>query len=241
MPSPADPDADHDPGPGPVRDVDVWLLRLDDTAAGLADAHGLALPTGGSAVEWLDADERARAASLRDATDRQRWLLSHVALRLLVGRVLDRHPADVAWRREPCRRCGGPHGRPVVVDGGGLHLSLSRAGSTALVALRHGQPVGVDVERRAPAPDDALLRWVRTEAVLKSTGEGLTRDPAAVPLRDRAPGRWTSPVGGKGDGGDPPVEGIDLDLGDAALAAAAAGPALHRSALRVHLPDTAST
>jgi 4'-phosphopantetheinyl transferase len=231
--------------PAALDGVDVWLLRLDDTAAGLARAHGLTLPAGSSAAAWLDADERARAARLHDATDRHRWLLSHVATRLLVGLALDRHPADVTWRREPCRRCGGPHGRPVVVDGDDLHVSLSRSGDTALLALRRGLPVGVDVEQvttgPAATPPDDLHRWVRAEAVLKSTGDGLTRDPAAVDVGDPSRARWSGEV-----------EGLDLALAAAAgtapgtgadprLLAALAGPALHGSSLRVHLPVTAST
>jgi 4'-phosphopantetheinyl transferase len=217
-------------------DLGVWRLDLDDTAEGLARSHGLALPVGPSAGGWLDADERARAARLRDATDRHRWLLSHVGTRLLVGLALDRHPAAVAWGREPCRRCGGPHGRPVVTDGGGLHVSLSRSGGTALVALRRGLPVGVDVEQAAggpgPGPAADLRRWVRTEAVLKSTGEGLTREPSSVDVRALSPGRWAGEV-----------EGLDLevDAGAPRVLAAVAGPALHRSSLRVHLPVTGPT
>jgi 4'-phosphopantetheinyl transferase len=50
-----------------------------------------------------------------------------------------------------CDRCGGPHGRPVVVsptgrDGRTPHVSLSRKANTVAVAITFAGPVGVDIE-----------------------------------------------------------------------------------------------
>uniref|UniRef100_UPI0037DDB9BE 4'-phosphopantetheinyl transferase family protein n=1 Tax=uncultured Frigoribacterium sp. TaxID=335377 RepID=UPI0037DDB9BE len=100
----------------PSAPVSTWLVPLDDTADGVVTSLGLARPTGDPA-SWLDADERARAARLHDATDRHRWLVSHVALRLLLGASLEVHPSAVAVVREACPRCGGPHGRPELASG----------------------------------------------------------------------------------------------------------------------------
>ncbi|MCL8024876.1 hypothetical protein [Nocardioides bruguierae] len=85
-----------------------------------------------------------------------------------------------------CPHCGsGAHGRPRHPDG--RLCSLTYAPGLALLATAEdGRAVGIDVEPDdASAPDlpgiGSLADWVRLEAVLKATGEGLRRDPAAVP------------------------------------------------------------
>lgn len=102
----------------------------------------------------------------------------------------------------PCPRCGGPHGRPVVVPGLMMpHVSLAAAGPLVAVAVTDAGPVGVDVERVLRAgspgfldvalhpdedlpdgPEAAARLWVRKEAVLKAAGVGLLVDPADVLL-----------------------------------------------------------
>ena len=229
----------------PPAPVSTWLVPLDDTADGVVASLGLARPEGAPA-SWLDADERARAARLHDATDRHRWLVSHVALRLLLGASLEVHPSAVDVVREACPRCGGPHGRPELASGRPLRFSLSRSEGHALIALRRGLDVGVDLETATagtpPATDD-LACWVRTEALLKSTGEGLTRDPDAVTLRPTAPGVWSEHVDGD-DAAGPELVGPAPTVADLALpsplVAAVAGPGLDRARVRVHLPATAA-
>lgn len=102
-----------------------------------------------------------------------------------------------------CPRCGSDrHGRPHLV-GSPAGVSLSRAGDLLVVALVREGHVGVDVARvdafgfagfddvalppGAPATRGDLERarlWVRTEALLKLRGTGLTDDP-----------RWVRPGG----------------------------------------------
>jgi 4'-phosphopantetheinyl transferase len=235
----------------PPAPVSTWLVPLDDTADGVVASLGLARPEGAPA-SWLDADERARAARLHDATDRHRWLVSHVALRLLLGAALEVHPSAVSVVREACPRCGGPHGRPALGPAAGrpLRFSLSRSEGHALIALRRGLDVGVDLETAtagtpstaAPATD-GLARWVRTEALLKSTGEGLTRDPDAVTLRPTAPSVWSEHAEGD-DAAGPELVGPAPTVADLALpsplVAAVAGPGLDQARVRVHLPATAA-
>ncbi|VXA93745.1 4'-phosphopantetheinyl transferase superfamily protein [Aeromicrobium sp. 9AM] len=82
-----------------------------------------------------------------------------------------------------CRSCGSDqHGTPYVV---GLetrvHVSLSRAGDLAALAVSDAGPVGIDVERldaAAGSPD--IATWVRKESVAKATGHGLTIDPDLI-------------------------------------------------------------
>ncbi|MDK1475820.1 4'-phosphopantetheinyl transferase superfamily protein [Streptomyces sp. 549] len=147
--------------------------------------------------EGLDEQERGRWSAYVRQEDRDRYAVAHLALRGLLGSGLGVPPADVDLTREDCPMCGGPHGRPAV-RGGGVHFSLSHSGDLVLLGFAP-VPVGVDVEtvptaavarevasslhRREreeiaglPAPERpaAFARcWVRKEAYLKGTGEGL--------------------------------------------------------------------
>ncbi|GEP36595.1 hypothetical protein NPS01_02580 [Nocardioides psychrotolerans] len=92
-----------------------------------------------------------------------------------------------------CVRCASPgHGRPVPLGASdAVHLSLAYAEDVVLVAWSSA-PVGVDVERDAPgrgAGDYGDLRvWTRIEAIVKTSGEGLSREPVDLPEL------WTSPL-----------------------------------------------
>ncbi|TFD10343.1 4'-phosphopantetheinyl transferase superfamily protein [Cryobacterium sp. TMT1-66-1] len=105
-----------------------------------------------------------------------------------------------------CERCGGAHGRPRVLTPGGVHVSLSRAGRTVVVAVSQVGPIGVDLESVASVAragfDDVAFNadertalaelpvnkrdraraalWTTKEALLKLSGEGLTVDPREV-------------------------------------------------------------
>lgn len=175
--------------------------------------------TARAAAEVLDEAEQRRAGSLLRAADRQRYLASHLGLRVLLGGYLGLAPREVALVREDCPCCGAPHGRPAVA-GGTVHFSLSHSGDLAYLAFA-GVPVGVDVEEMPteaaladilpllhpaetaeltalPVADrrPALARvWARKEACLKGTGSGLAlglTDPyvGSAPTPAAVPG-WT--------------------------------------------------
>jgi 4'-phosphopantetheinyl transferase len=153
----------------------------------------------------LDDVERARYDRLRRPADRDRFLTAHALTRLVLGRMLGRHPGSLRLRAE-CRHCGGPHGKPALVSGE-LELSLTHAGDRVGVAVATA-PVGIDVEDLAATRVDAalaaqvltvddlarwtalpptrrataLLRvWTRGEAVVKALGVGLDVDPREIP------------------------------------------------------------
>ncbi len=168
---------------GPLAYPEVWLVRAA-AAAELPDVLGAA--------------ERERAAALRRPQDRAVYEASHRALRVLAAARLGLDPAALAFRRERCPGCGGPHGRPALAGHPELQFSLSHSGGLALVAFA-AVPVGVDLEA-VPAPaavhdvaaalhpqeraelgqlppaarPSAFARcWTRKEAYLKGTGEGI--------------------------------------------------------------------
>lgn len=174
--------------------VDVWVR---DTAlpAGPSD--------GGTDATPLDEHEQERHARLADSATARAYLALHLLARSQIGRLLGRSPGSLIFDRT-CPDCGRQHGRPLLVDDPGLHLSLSRAGTVVALALSRSGPVGVDVEQvsgtrfegfaevalhpaergngdpgaGAGADADATA-WVRKEAALKALGVGLRVDPAS--------------------------------------------------------------
>ena len=156
----------------------------------------------------LDGVERTRLERLRSAEDRARYVVAHALLRIMVGSHLGCPPERIALSAT-CHRCGGPHGRPRLVSRArepSLHLSLAHAGARVVAAVSTAGPVGVDVDveaatgfagfdavalaatesaavarmpsRRRPAA--RVTAWVRKEAVLKATGDGLRVPPGDV-------------------------------------------------------------
>jgi len=96
----------------------------------------------------------------------------------------------------------GEHGKPRIVGHPEVHFNLSHCREAVFCAVSH-QPVGVDVEsvreykeslidytmnvdeqaliRRAERPEVAFTRlWTQKEALLKLTGEGISRDLKTV-------------------------------------------------------------
>ncbi|MFD3725469.1 4'-phosphopantetheinyl transferase family protein [Streptomyces sp. NPDC058671] len=182
------------PAPGHVH---VWLVR--PPLAGPRAGGPAPRPSG------LSAAELRRAASFAHPADRVAYTTAHTALRHLLGGYLGRPPAALAFVREPCPGCGGPHGRPAVVQADGpppLHFSLTHTRSLLAVAVAP-RVIGVDVERLPSAETvEACARalhpgeraeleaappggrrahfarlWTRKEAYLKALGTGLSRHP----------------------------------------------------------------
>ena len=147
----------------------------------------------------LSKAERERADAFHRQRDRDTYVVCHVLLRLVLARKLDVKPEDVEFVRETCPTCGGPHGRPALVQGK-PHFSLSHSGMVGLIGVADNV-IGVDVER-TPKPEVATQTghmlhpeeaaelaalsdeerpvgfgriWTRKEAYLKALGTGLSR------------------------------------------------------------------
>jgi 4'-phosphopantetheinyl transferase len=197
-----------------AAEVYAWWAHTDD----LTDAHHA----------LLDPRERERWARHRRQEDRDRFTLGSAVVRTLVAELDGTVPSLVDLDRA-CQTCGAQHG-PVTTPGRGWRCSVSHSGSFAVaaaVASTTAGHLGVDLETTCPpdwrillpdvlAPDEVAPRheqgfltlWVRKEAVLKATGEGLSRPMSSVCLADGS---------GSGDaprvvGGAPPLQLVDLDV-----------------------------
>ena len=163
--------------------VEVALLNLDAAAGDLARFQS-----------WLDADERARAASFRFALHRDRFVARRGEVRRRLAETLGCAPGEIAYAVTE-------HGKPFVPDAPWLHFSVSHSAGLALLATSRSGEIGCDIERRDPAlacpavaaklfaPDevaalaalagDAWVEgffncWTRKEALVKALGLGLS-------------------------------------------------------------------
>jgi 4'-phosphopantetheinyl transferase len=193
----------------PADCADVWWLDITSVAVGRGELAELSL------------EEHRRAAAFAFRADRRRYTAAHVMLRRVLSGYLDIPPSSLVFRREPCPRCGKPTGRPALPFGYGIHFSLAHSGDAVVIAVA-GQEVGVDVEQQPTgcvcslsvdmnAADaeggralteagrhDLVIRWwVRAEAVLKCTGEGIGHGTGEFPVLSSPDG----PVGRAVPGG----------------------------------------
>lgn len=177
----------------PVGECHVWWARPGDATADLD--------------RLLQADERVRRQRFAFAADRLRFLAAHALARIVLARYLGEDPSALRFAA-PCSTCGEPHGKPRLSHPpANLEMSLSHSGDRVVVAVARGVHIGIDVEQVPPGADesavieDALspaeqrslqevpsaLRaraffryWVRKEALLKATGDGLAVPPALI-------------------------------------------------------------
>ena len=155
--------------------------------------------------ELLNRTELQRAGAYRQPVDQQRFVWGVAMSRLLVAFRYGLSAIEVVISRT-CADCSRPHGKPQIV-GYDIHYSISHAGDAVGIAITEAGPVGLDIEKidnsisvpenmvltdfercvlnELPAAQrtEALLRyWVRKEAVLKATGEGLRRPMTTVEI-----------------------------------------------------------
>ncbi len=145
----------------------------------------------------LDEDETQRAGRFLRQEDRERFIVSHAALRVVLGHVLDLPPGALQFGREET-------GRPYLAAPSdmGLDFNLSHSGEIALIGLTREGRIGVDVEIRRPLPDALRIArnhfapdearaledlpvsereaaffglWTRKEAIVKALGAGLSQ------------------------------------------------------------------
>jgi 4'-phosphopantetheinyl transferase len=190
--------------------VHVWRIALSASP-----------PDAGSAWSVLSPDEYARARRFFFEPDRSRYVISHRALRLLLGRYLGVEPAAITFRR-------GDHGKPALDNDADLRFNLSTSHQMALLAVTTRREVGIDIEyeREDFADKDAARRffspreiaalntvppemyteaffncWTRKEAYIKAIGLGLSMplDQFSVSLRPGEPAQLLEVIGQPGE------------------------------------------
>jgi 4'-phosphopantetheinyl transferase len=167
---------------------------------------------GSRAIEWLDDDERARAAGFRFERDRRRFIGRRTFLRRVLACYLGIAPATVRYRVTSM-------GRPELYRASGVSFSVSHSEGFAVVAVVRDRWVGVDIERLRAIPDaldlsgrehdtlcatptndrsTAFLRlWTRKESYVKAQGAGLSMRLDGFDALDGDDGRppvlWAGP------------------------------------------------
>jgi 4'-phosphopantetheinyl transferase len=186
------------------------MMVKDTSAAKVAEVWLVDLVRSAAALEGLEQEEprlgsRDRAAILarQDAAMRQRRLIAHLALRVLLERAL-----GTGVRGEELVRPVGA--KPRLPGCAGVEFSLAHSEEAALIGVSRGAAIGVDLERvrpvriakarrerilwagaallaaedvDAPAEEAFMRAWVRLEAVAKADGAGLARTLVALGVR----------------------------------------------------------
>jgi 4'-phosphopantetheinyl transferase len=175
------------PFPGLATDqIHVWRVPLNQNPTRIPELK-----------EVLSPDERARAERFRFDKDRNQFIESRAALRLLLSQYLNISPTGLIFAK-------GAYGKPALANGqsnSGLRFNLSRRDGLALVAVARNREIGVDVEliraglpifeiasvsfsenelaqlQRLPEAQQAAgfyNCWTRKEAYVKARGEGFS-------------------------------------------------------------------
>lgn len=166
-----------------AQTVDIWRVDLNLEQGCLPALEAL-----------LSSEEADQAQRFHFERDRRRYLVSHAALRCILGGYLDLPPQSISFRFSR-------HGKPSLRDHGGLYYNLAHSHELALVAVTGLGEVGVDIEHVRPLEDmDSIARhsfseheygqlqalpagqrlrgfflcWSRKEAFIKALGEGLS-------------------------------------------------------------------
>lgn len=171
----------------PTLCVDIW--RMDFEAARFA----------GTSFSCLSLEEKERAGQFRFERDRRIFRAFHAGKRRILSRYLGVSSEEIAFCREDC-------GKPILAlseKSPTLQFNLSHSKGLALLAVRWGGEVGVDVETFQPAQrmtpifnrfasalekaafaaalekgnDSGRLLtawWVGKEAFVKAVGRGLS-------------------------------------------------------------------
>jgi len=166
-------------------EIHVWCAALDKLASELP-----------AFVRPLSESERKRAEQFRFDRDRNRFIVRHGVLRMILGGYLNIEPALVTFAYES-------RGKPIV-SGQAIrsrfHFNVSHSNGLALIAGTRQAALGVDIEHVRLVPEaeqiaakffspheGAMLNaipeeqkmeaffhcWTRKEAYLKATGEGI--------------------------------------------------------------------
>ena len=217
--------------------VDVWRIGLMRPSQQVTALY-----------EMLDSAERSRARMFRAERDRRRFVVARATLRVILAEYVGLEP----HRLKLTVREGG---KPILASDGvssALHFNLSHSGDLALCAIADRE-VGVDLEQLKYHDDMQRVAqhffshveartleslagiarthfffrtWVRKEAYLKASGDGLARDTTGFTVTEiGCPVRLHTSEGCNVDDSYNVYDLPDIDEHFAAVALAAVGSA----------------
>jgi 4'-phosphopantetheinyl transferase len=171
--------------------VDVWAIRCP-AFGGLVD----------TLAQFLETEEQSRADRFYRNDDRAHYVISHAALRVILGRYAGMEPSSLRFSRNS-------YGKPALLRDPtkrDLRFNLSHSRGLTICAVTRARELGVDIEKVDPSrlSMDIAERffsvreirdlrrmsgsdrvhgfyncWTRKEAYIKGRGEGLS-----IPLKD---------------------------------------------------------
>jgi 4'-phosphopantetheinyl transferase len=177
----------------PISAVSTETSLPTDVEVRMVDVRGSAAQLN-AAASLLTTDELERARRIVVPEARRRFAVSRATLRILLALRLEIEPLEV-------RLTYNAYGKPHLDHNQALTFNVSHSGNIALIALRQGGRVGVDVEQidsrrdwrrlaRATCAEDECFhllcesrtrgataffeRWAAKEALLKARGVGLS-------------------------------------------------------------------
>ncbi len=158
-----------------------------------------------SLQNWLSAVELQRAQRIHDEVNRNTYITTHAAMRLILAMHLHIQPAAIGYTQNT-------HGKPQLEHDRPIHFNLSHTHAYALLALSPVCQVGIDIEIIKPSRDTlAIARrffsadeyswlsqadpqyrnalfyqlWCHKEACLKAGGQGLKGGLASFSLTEQ--------------------------------------------------------
>lgn len=165
--------------------IDIWTFSLSGVESNAAHS-----------IQLLSRDECEQAYAFATRGLEASFIVTKALTRLVLARYTGERP-------EAIRFAYAPHGKPSVSGNPTLHFNTSACSTMFVLAVTRSGALGIDVERLRPFPDAAsiaqhffcreeaeyieqypehersaafLQLWTCKEAVLKATGEGLTRE-----------------------------------------------------------------
>ena len=179
-----------EPSPLAPGQAQIWFARLEEMRGRIPRYQAL-----------LDEEEQQRADRFRFPIDRERYIIGHGMLRMLLSRYTGIDPIEIRTGR-------GKHGKPFLPDRS-IHFNLSDTKDAVLIAFALDEEIGADLEtvtrtvdhdavadhyftRREVewinASEDRKRRflelWTRKEAVLKASGVGIMDDLRVLEVHD---------------------------------------------------------
>jgi 4'-phosphopantetheinyl transferase len=168
--------------------VDVWRINISSNLSVLNDFLAIINP-----------GELARANRYYHAKDRNRFIISRGALRIILGKYLNHHPAAIEFEI-------GINKKPHIKNPNntGIFYNISHAGDWILLGISNAN-IGVDTEQinydynykdvlqdnfsreeidfinQTMSFERFFMLWTRKEALTKATGKGLDSDLKLIP------------------------------------------------------------